>query len=232
MSTFIFTFPQARRNLRLIHDAPCRNQAWYFFLAYCRRIVNWHFLLWCVLISLDIWPIHKLIKGVFLALFSASVVIFVFVFSFLRVAYFLGRPDSSRFHRRRGFSNRATAAMFMVTVINFLLFSLASGTELATITLFIRKALILDIEYPLSEKRGLVKNTLQSLRTLLFWSASLSVSINLSLLDSVSIHALWRYYSAISLSFGGPGSSSKVDDGSPSYHLCCGLEPWVNRHFP
>ena len=40
-----------------------------------------------------IWPTHKFNKGAFVVLFSASVVIFMSVFFFLRVACFLARPD-------------------------------------------------------------------------------------------------------------------------------------------
>jgi len=155
-------------------------------------------------------PFTSSIKGVFAVLFSASVAIFMFVFSFLRVAYLLARPDPPRFHRRRGFSSRTTAAVFVVTVINFLLFSLSTGTEIATFIVLIRKALILD---PLSEKQELLNNVLQNLTIVIFWSANLPVSRNLSLLDFVSIHARWRYYSAISLSFGGLGPSSDIDNG-------------------
>ena len=144
-------------------------------------------------------------KGVFVILFSASVVIFVSVSSFLR---FLVRPDTTRFHRRRGFSNRTTAAMFIMTVINFLLSSLHTGTEVVAFTVFIRKALI---EYPLSEKPELVLDVLQNLNIVIYWSENLPVSSNLSPLESMSIHTRWRYYSAISLSFGGLGSSSKID---------------------
>ena len=153
------------------------------------------------------------IKGVFIILFSASIVIFVFVFSSLQVACFLARPDPPKFHRRRGFSNRATAAMFVGTVINFLLFSLSTGTETAMFIVSIRRALILDIEYPLSEKQELVGLPNPIIAQL--WSANLPVSNKLSLMDSASIHARWRYYSAISLSFGGLGPSSnlKIDNG-------------------
>ena len=129
-------------------------------------------------------------KGVFVVLFSASVVIFMFVFSFLQVAYFLARPDSLRFHRRRGFSNRLIAAMFVMTVINFLLFSLYIGAFVtAFITMFIRKALILDIDYPLTEKLELVNNALQNLEIVELWSANLLVRSNMLLPDSLSIHA-------------------------------------------
>jgi len=164
------------------------------------------------------------IKGAFVVLFSASVVIFVFVFSFLRVGYFLVGPDPPRFHRRRGFSNRPIAAVFVVTVINFLLLSLSTGTEIAMFILLIRKALILG---PLSGKQELIDNVLRNLNIVSFWSANLPVSRHLLLLDSVSkVHSRWRYCSAISLSFGGLGpflEVSKNDSGSSSYHLCCGL---------
>ena len=153
------------------------------------------------------------VKGAFVVLFSASVVIFMFVVSLLRVAYFLAGPDPPKLLRRRGFPNRATAAMFVVTVINFFLFSLSAGTVIATFITFFRKALTLDIEYPLSEKGELVTNTLQNLNMVQFWSAYLPVRSHLSLLDFASIHAPCRYYPAISLSFGGLGSSSKIDSG-------------------
>ena len=156
-------------------------------------------------------PSTSLIKGVFVVLFSASVVIFMFVFSFLRVAYFLARPDLPRFHRRRPFSNRATASMFVVTVINFLLFNLTIGIQIAMFTVLTREALILDIEYPLSEKQELLE--LPNLITVQLWSANLPVNNNLLLLKFTSIHARWRYYSPISLSFGGLGSSSEIDSG-------------------
>ena len=132
----------------------------------------------------------SLIKGAFVVLFSASVVIFMFVFLFLRVAHFLARPDPPRFHRRRGFSNREIAAMFVMTVVNFLLVSLHIGTRLAAFTtVYIRKALILDIYYPLSEKGEPVGNALQDLNLVILWSANLPVRSNLSLLDYVSIYA-------------------------------------------
>ena len=100
--------------------------------------------------------------------------------------------------------------MFVVTVINFFLSSLYTGTQVALFVEFIRGALILDIDYPLSEIEELLKNASSSLNTVSTWSQNLPVSDNLPLLDSVSIHARWRYYSAILLSFGGLGPSSKI----------------------
>ena len=77
-----------------------------------------------------------------------------------------------------------------MTVINFLLFSLYIGILLtAFIAMFIRKALILDINYPLSEKLELLNNALQNLEIVELWSANLPVRNNLLLLDSASIHA-------------------------------------------
>ena len=112
-------------------------------------------------------------------------VILLFVLSFLRVSYFLARPDPPRFHRRRGFPNRATVVMFVVTIINFLLSSLYTGTEVALFILLIRKTLVLDLDYPLSEKPELVNDALQNLNLVHFWSKNLPVSSNLSLLGSV-----------------------------------------------
>ena len=73
--------------------------------------------------------------------------------------------------------------MFSVTVINFLLFSLGTGTEMAICTMLIQKALILDIEYPLSAKREFINSALQNLNIIQFWSANLTVSSNLLPLD-------------------------------------------------
>jgi len=103
--------------------------------------------------------------------------------------------------------------MFIATIMNFLLSSLNTVTEVALFIVFIHKALVLDIDYPLPEKRVLVNNVLHKLDIVYFWAAYLPVSIKLSLSDSVSIHARWRCISAISLSFGGLGSSSQIDSG-------------------
>ena len=119
--------------------------------------------------------------------------------------------DPPRFHRRRGFSTRATTVMFIVTAINFLLSSLSTGYQISGFIVFIRKALILDIEYPLSEKPESVNSALQNFNMVDFRSGP--VSNNLLRLVSVSnqVHVWWRYYSAISLSFGGLGRSSQID---------------------
>ena len=121
--------------------------------------------------------------------------------------------------------------MFVVTVINFLLSSLYTGSQVAIVIVYIRKALILDIDYPLSETPELVGNALRDVRIVWNWATYLSVSTKLSLSDSASIHAGWRCYSVTLLSFGGLGPSLQNESGYSSYRLFRGLELWVNRHF-
>jgi len=123
--------------------------------------------------------------------------------------------------------------MFVATVINFLLYSLDTGTQVAGFIVFVRKTLILDIDYPLAEKRESVDNALLNMNIVHNWAAYLPVSIKLSLSDPGSIHARRsRYWSAISSSFGELGPSFQIDSGWSSYRLFCGLEPRVNGHFP
>ena len=72
--------------------------------------------------------------------------------------------------------------MFATTVINFLLFSLGTGTLAAACIIL---ALTLNTEHPLSEeKQEFVDNALQNLNIVCFWSVNLPVSSNLSLLNS------------------------------------------------
>ena len=103
--------------------------------------------------------------------------------------------------------------MFTATVINFLLFMLTTGTQVGGFIVFIRKALILDIDYPLSARRELLHNALWKVSKLNNWARNIPVSLKLSLSNPGSIHARWRYYSATSLSFGGPGPSTYIDTG-------------------
>jgi hypothetical protein len=88
---------------------------------------------------------------------------------------------SPKLDRRKGFSNRATAIVFIATIINFLLSSVNAGTQVVQFIVFIRKVLILDIDHPLSEKRELVDNALHNLDIVNFWAADLPVSVKLSL---------------------------------------------------
>ena len=103
--------------------------------------------------------------------------------------------------------------MFVMTVVNFLLSSLSTGSDVAGFILFVRKALILDIDYPLPEKPELVNNALRGVNAVGLWAGDLPVSIQLLLSDPTSIHPRWRYISAISLSSGGLGPSSQIDSG-------------------
>ena len=122
--------------------------------------------------------------------------------------------------------------MLVATVINFLLSNLYTGSQVTTFLLSICKALILDIDHPLLERPEVLNNALRNVHTVFDWAVSLSVSINLSLPDPAFIHAWWRCWSAISLSFGGLGPSLQIDSGQSSYRSFCGSQPWVNRHFP
>ena len=127
--------------------------------------------------------------------------------------FFTTRPDHPKFDRRRGFSNRATVTMAVATVINFVLSTLNTGSQVATFIMFIRKGLILDIGYPLSEKQELVNNASRNMNIVGLWAQSIPVSGKLSLSDPVLIHPRWRCGSATSLSFGGLGPSSKINSG-------------------
>ena len=52
----------------------------------------------------------------------------------------------------------------------------------------IREALILDIDYPLSEKPELLHHAIRNVHIVIIWTVSLSVSIELWLPDHLSIH--------------------------------------------
>ena len=71
---------------------------------------------------------------------------------------------ASKIDRRKGFPNRTTAAMFVVTVINFLLSSLNAGGQVAIFIALTRKALVLDVGYPLLEKQRLVHKAVQNIQ--------------------------------------------------------------------
>jgi len=83
--------------------------------------------------------------------------------------------------------------MFVTTVINFILSSLCTGTQLALFITVIRKTLVLDIDHPLLEKAASVESALRNMILVAFWAATLPVSIKLPLLDPRSIHARSRY---------------------------------------
>ena len=79
--------------------------------------------------------------------------------------------------------------MFITTIINFLLSSLTTGSVVAILIVFIRNALTLDIDDPLSGKPESVNNALQNMNIVFYWAGIFPVSIKLSLPDPVSIHA-------------------------------------------
>ena len=78
--------------------------------------------------------------------------------------------------------------MFLATTINFLVSSLNTGNSIALFIVFIRKALVLNIDYPLPERQELVNNALRNVNLVAIWASSLPVSGKLSLLDPVFIH--------------------------------------------
>ena len=122
--------------------------------------------------------------------------------SFYPSAKSLISQGAPKLDRRRGFSSRRHVVVFATTVINFIFSSLNAGAKVAGFVVFIRQALILDIDYPLSEMPELVDNGLQTMNIITVWVANLPVSIKLSISDPSSIHPRWRYCSAIFLSFG------------------------------
>jgi len=124
---------------------------------------------------------------------------------------YLNKTWSPKLDRQRGFSNHTAAAMFRMTIINFLLSSLYTGIQVVGFIVFIQKALILDINYLLPEKWESINNALLDMNIVDSWAQYLPVSIKLLLSDLVSIHTWWRYCSVISLSFGGLGPSFQID---------------------
>ena len=68
--------------------------------------------------------------------------------------------------------------MFVATVMNFLLSSLNAGSVIAAFVFFIRRALVLNIDYPLSGKPQLVSNTPQTKITTIIslWTQNIPVN--------------------------------------------------------
>ena len=66
--------------------------------------------------------------------------------------------------------------MFVATAINFLLSSLVTGTQVSVFIGTIQKGLILDIDYPLSEKLGSVSKVVWDLDIVIDWAGTISVS--------------------------------------------------------
>jgi hypothetical protein len=134
-------------------------------------------------------------------------------FLLLKSRLFSNNAWSQKLYRRKGSPNRATTVIFVATVLNFLLFRMVTGIEAAEVSVFIRMALIVDIDYRLSEKGELIDSALQNMNIAIFWTGSIPVNVKLSLSDPVSIHTRRRCCSAISLSFGELGPSFQIDSG-------------------
>jgi len=77
--------------------------------------------------------------------------------------------------------------MFAATIINFLLSSLNTGTQVTKFIRFIRQALILDIHDPLSKKPASVNNALLITNAISACTETLPVSSNPLLPESVMI---------------------------------------------
>ena len=82
--------------------------------------------------------------------------------------------------------------MFIATIINFLLASVYTGNAVAAFIVFIRRVLILNIDYTLSEKRVSVNYALQKTGIVALWAVGFPVSIKPLLPDTGSIHGRWR----------------------------------------
>ena len=177
---FPLTLPLRCWVLRFGHDALRKRvspDTWFELLLISRNIVDFHFLPWCVLLNHGRDSSTSSIPGVFIVLFSASVIIFVFVLSRGKVAYF---SKLLKLDRRKGFSNRATAAVFAATVINFILSSVNTGITISGFIIYIRTALLLNIDYPLLEKPELAGNAPHYLAIVSLWAVYFPVSIKLS----------------------------------------------------
>ena len=94
----------------------------------------------------------------------------------LQPVYYLARPDPPKPDRRRGFSNRATSAMFVATAINFLVSTVVTGIQVTIFIRAIREALIIDMDYPLSEKLELVTKVVWNFDIVVDWAGTISVS--------------------------------------------------------
>ena len=66
--------------------------------------------------------------------------------------------------------------MFVATTINFLASSVVTGIQVTIFSGAIRKALILDVDYPLSEKLELVTKVVWNFDIVVDWAGTISVS--------------------------------------------------------
>ena len=73
--------------------------------------------------------------------------------------------------------------MFVATVVNLLLASLNTGSQIALFVVFIREALVLNPDLPLVERPQLVNRSIWKLDVVADWAGNLPVSSNPSLPD-------------------------------------------------
>ena len=204
VTVFILVLHRAFQSctVQFIHDTPRKRGSpgsWFVLLGTSHTVVDFSILLWCVLLARGTKLIHMFDnRCVSCTLLCIGRYLCV---RFPQCAYSLARPDAPKSHRRRGFFRRATA-MFVTTVINLLLFSLSTGAQVAITILVFQEPVDLVLDSPLSEipipRPGLTVNSgTWSTILVAIWATFLPVSTKLSPSDSVSIHALWRYGSAI-----------------------------------
>lgn len=78
-------------------------------------------------------------------------------------------------YRRRGLSNRPTWVMFMTTVVTFLIGTVYAATGIACLAVFVRAALMDNIDLPLNTNRMLSNMKLVKPSLAVEWIASLLV---------------------------------------------------------
>ena len=151
--------------------------SWRGLLGKSRTIGDLHFLLWYALPTRGMRLIYKFhIRSIRCNLLGIGHLCVRFFREQISQQDLIPKLDS-----RKGFPNRATAFLFVATVINFLLFSLSIGVQVYELNMFFREPLILDIGYPLSEARleELFNNTLRNVNLISFWAGALPVSVKL-----------------------------------------------------
>ena len=112
--------------------------------------------------------------------------------------------------------------MFAVTVINFLLSSLTTGNHVAAFIVYIRKALILNIDHPLLEMLDSLDQGLGNINIVSRWTEYLPVSTKLSLSDLVSIMLGTGTFQRCHCRLEGLGPLSRSTVGSPHTVYCLG----------
>jgi len=113
-------------------------------------------------------------SGVFIVLFSASIVMFMFV-AILKKGT---SEDDFDLCRRRGLSSRATVAMFAISGLSFLLATLYVGAVITAFVPVIRKTLVDNIDEPLSVRLTLAHDAAKGYNIMMKWSINLPVSRN------------------------------------------------------